>query len=76
MIWQDVRYGARVFTKNPGFTIVAVVTLALSIGANALIFTLLDTIYRRPLPVEELVRLAEKLLEVPGGSVRAAIVFD
>ena len=38
-LWNDIKYGARALTKNPGFTAVAVVTLALAIGANTTIFT-------------------------------------
>jgi putative ABC transport system permease protein len=68
-LFQDVRFGLRMLLKTPGFTIVAVTTLALSIGANTAIFSLVNGVLLRPLPFPD----AERIVYFEGKNPAAGI---
>ena len=65
MLWNDLRYALRLMRRSPGFTAVAVLSLALGIGANAAIYSLFYTVMLRQLPVEHPEQLVELVRDSP-----------
>src|SRR4051812_19694060 len=66
---QDLRYGSRMLAKRPGYTLVAVITLALGIGANTAIFSMVNALLINPLPFPKVDRLVAMWEKVPSQGV-------
>ena len=65
-LWQDLQYGARVLARGRKFTIAAILSLALGIGATTAVFSIYDTVFLRPLPYQDAGRLAWVTIHFPG----------
>src|SRR4051795_7477624 len=53
-LWQDVRYGGRMLRRSPGFTVIAIITIGLGIGATTAIFSVCDALLWKPVPLPQL----------------------
>jgi predicted permease len=70
-VWQDLRHGTRMLAKNPGFSLVAILSIAIGVGANAAMFSIADGLMLRPLPVPDAHELLTVSATLPTGEVRS-----
>ena len=73
-VWQDLRQGTRMLVKNPGFSLVAILSIAIGVGANAAMFSVADGLILRPLPVPDANELVTVSATTPTGEVRSNVI--